>query len=370
MRFCRWFTIAVIVALLTVKGQGDTLQRTVRIRELTTIEGVRENPLVGYGIVAGLRGTGDTQQTLFTTQMLANALQKMGMQISPVMVRVKNVASVFVTASLPPFAYPGMEVDVTVSSMGDATSLTGGTLLMTALRAGDGQIYAEAQGTLTVGGYSVSAMGNARQVNHPTAGRIPAGGLVEKTVAVDLNTLPRLALLLRDPDFETAERIANTINRQLSSVVTAKVTDSRSIDLKTHNKEPLPALLAEVGALEIPVMQKAKVVVSERTGTIVMGKDVCLGAVSILHGNLTIEVKTDFAVSQPQGFSQGQTVVVPETSIRAQDAPARRIELREGATVEQLVNGLQTIGATAQDVISILQAMKSAGALQAELEVI
>ena len=368
-----WFALAMIVALLPAPGQLNASQvRKARVRELATVEGARENPLLGYGLVVGLNGTGDRQQTIFTTQMLANALQKMGMQIPATQVKVKNVASVFVTGNLPAFARPGMQLDVTVSSMGDASSLSGGTLLMTPLRAADGQIYAAAQGTLTVGGYSAGGVGASKQVNHPTVGRIPGGGLVERESTVDLRTLPRLALLLREPDFETAQRIADSINRELGQMVAAKATDVRSVELKTRDQAgPIPALLAKVENLEIPVTQKARVVVSERTATIVMGKDVSLGAVSILHGNLSIEVATELKVSQPQPFSKGgQTVVTPQTTVKMQDSPARRIELREGASVEQLVNGLQAIGATAQDVISILQAIKAAGALQAELEVI
>jgi flagellar P-ring protein precursor FlgI len=373
MRLGRWFTLVAVAALLPVLGQLSASQvRTARIRELATVEGVRENPLVGYGLVAGLRGTGDSQQTIFTTQMLANALQKMGMQVTATQVKVKNVASVFVTASLPAFARSGTQLDVTVSSMGDASSLSGGTLLMTPLRAADGQIYAAAQGTLTVGGYSASGPGTTKQVNHPTAGRIPGGALVERESTVDLSTLPRLTLLLREPDFDTAQRIADSINRELGQMVVARAADGRSVELKVGEKAgPIPAMLAQVENLEIPLTQKSKVVVSERTGTIVMGKDVRLGAVSILHGNLSIEVATELHVSQPLPNSKGgQTVVTPQTTVKTQDSTARRIELHEGANVEQLVNGLQAIGATAQDVISILQAIKAAGALQAELEVI
>ena len=373
MRLNKWFTLAAIAALLAVLGQESASQvRTVRVHELATVEGVRENPLIGYGLVAGLRGTGDSQQTIFTTQMLANALQKMGMQVLSTQVKVKNVASVFVTVNLPAFARPGMQLDVTVSSMGDASSLSGGTLLMTPLRAADGQIYAAAQGTLTVGGYSASGPGTSKQVNHPTAGRIPGGGLVEREATVDLSALPNLTLLLREPDFETAQRIADSINRELGQMVVARAADGSSVELKAGDKAgPIPAMLAKVENLEIPVTQKPKVVVSERTGTIVMGKDVQLGAVSILHGNLSIEVATELHVSQPlPGSKGGETVVTPQTTVKTQDNSARRIELREGANVEQLVNSLQAIGATAQDVISILQAMKAAGALQAELEVI
>ncbi len=373
MRLSRWFSLVALAALLPVSGwAGNVERRTVRLRELVTVEGVRENPILGYGLVVGLKGTGDSQQTMLTTQMLANALQKMGMQSSATQVKVKNAAAVFVTANLPPFARPGTQLDVTVSSMGDASSLSGGTLLMTPLRAADGQIYAAAQGTLTVGGYSAGAIGASKQVNHPTVGRIPGGGVVEREAVVDLSALPRLTLLLREPDFETAQRIADSINREFGQALAASAADGRSVDLKTPERAgAIPALLAKVENLKIPVTQKAKVVVSERTGTIVMGKNVILGAVSILHGNLSIEVATEFKVSQPQPFSKsGETVVTPQTTLKAQDSTARRVELREGASVEQLVNGLQAIGATAQDVISILQAIKAAGALQAELEVI
>jgi len=283
---------------------------------------------------------------------------------------VKNVAAVFVTANLPPFARPGAQLDVTVSSIGDAKSLEGGLLLLTPLKAADGVVYAAAQGPLTVGGYSAGQGGNSKQVNHPTVGRIPSGGLVEKDVSLDLSALPQLTLMLTVPDFSTAETVAGAINRELGEDL-AVAKDSRQVVIRPGGgMRDWSSLLARVENLAVEVRRRAKVVVNERTGTIVMGKEVRLGAVAILHGNLSIEVTTEHAVSQPAPFSKGETKVVADSDTKAQESPARRVEVNEGASVEQLVSGLQAIGATARDVIAILQAIKAAGALEADLEVI
>ncbi len=351
-------------------AQPSTPQ-TVRIRDAVDVEGVRTNPLVGYGLVVGLNGTGDRRQTLFTTQMLANMMQKMGMQIPASSVRVNNVAAVFVTGSLPPFARSGARLDVTVSSIGDAKSLEGGMLLLTPLRAVDGQTYAEAQGPLTLGGYTAGSSGNSKQVNHPTVARIPAGGIVERDFTFDLQALPTLTLLLREPDFSTAKNIADAINRDLGRAA-ADVRDSGTVtlDLRKSGTNSASLLLARLQDLRVPVHHYAKVVVNERTGTIVMGSDVKIGPVSVLHGGLSIEIATEYRVSQPEALSQGTTVESAQPTVRANESAARRMELSEGATVEQLVSGLQNMGATARDVIAILQAIKAAGALQAELEVL
>jgi flagellar P-ring protein precursor FlgI len=348
----------------------DTLQKAL-IRDVTSVEGIRENPVLGYGMVVGLRGTGDRQQTIFTTQTLANILQHMGVQIPAGTIKVNNVASVFVTASLPPFASPGTRLDVTVSSVGDARSLEGGLLLLTPLYGADGKIYGAAQGAILLGGYTAGNGANSKQLNHPTVGRIPGGGLVERDSSLDLHKLERVSLLLSDPNFSTAEEVAGVINREFKGEI-ASVVDSRRVDLNAAaaGTTSLPALLARVENLAVEVRHRARVVVNERTGTVVMGKEVRLGAVSILHGNLSIAVTTEFLVSQPNPLSTGKTEVVPETTVKTEEAPARRIELNEGASVEQLVSGLQKIGATARDVIAILQAIKAAGALEADLEVI
>ncbi|MGO9646881.1 MAG: flagellar basal body P-ring protein FlgI [Terriglobales bacterium] len=365
--------ISLLACLLlrTLPARADETLQKALIRDVASVEGVRDNPVVGYGIVVGLKGTGDSQQTIFTTQTLANVLQHMGVQIPPATVTVKNVAAVFVTANLPPFATPGTRIDVTVGSAGDARSLSGGLLLLTPLYAADGKTYAAAQGPLTLGGYTAGGHGNSKQVNHPTTGRIPGGGIVERDSSLDLHTLTRLSLLLNEPDFSTAGEVAGAINQEFGKSV-ATVVDSRRVDIDNTaaGSGSVPALLARVQSLTVEVHHRARVVVNERTGTVVMGRDVRLGAVSILHGSLSIVVATEFSVSQPNPLSQGKTEVVPEQTVKAEEAPARRIELTEGASVEQLINGLQRIGATAVDVIAILQAIKAAGALQADLDVI
>jgi flagellar P-ring protein precursor FlgI len=342
--------------------------RKVRIREITTVEGMRENSVIGYGLVVGLRGTGDQKQTVFTTQMLANVMLRMGMQISSTGITVKNIAAVFVTSSLPAFTRPGTQMDVVVSSIGDAKSLEGGTLLLTSLRGEDGQIYATAQGPLAIGGYSAGGGGVSKQLNHPTVGRIANGAIAERDVAPDLRNLASLSLLLREADFGNAQLIAQRINAEFGHPIAA-AADSRRIEISSAGQN-VPALLARIQALPVEVTSPTRVVVNEKTGTIVMGRDARLSAVSILQGSLSIEIATTFEVSQPNPLSKnGETTVVPQTAVSAKDAPIKRIELTEGATVEQLVNGLQAIGASARDVVSILQGIKAAGALQAELEV-
>ena len=363
------FSIFAILAALALARADDTVGSAL-IRDIATVEGVRENPVFGYGIVVGLKGTGDRQQTVFTTQTLANILQRMGVQIPGNTIRVNNVAAVFVTATLPPFSTPGTHLDVTVSSAGDAKSLEGGMLLLTPLYAADGEVYAAAQGPLTLGGYTAGGSANSKQVNHPTVGRIPGGALVERDSSVDLEKMNMLTILLSEPNFSTAEQVAGAINREFHGV-TAHVRDSRRIEVERGTGEKdVPAMLARIENLPVEIRRRARVVINERTGTVVMGRDVRLGAVSILHGSFSIEVATQFAVSQPESLSRGETKVVPDTTVSAREEPSRRIELNEGASVDQLVNGLQKIGASSRDVIAILQAIKAAGALDAELQVI
>jgi flagellar P-ring protein FlgI len=282
--------------------------------------------------------------------------------------QLRNMAAVFIAATLPPFAQPGNKIDVIVSSAGDARSIEGGLLLMTPLYGPDGQIYAQAQGPIVLGGYSVQANGNSKSVNDPTTGRVPSGGIVERAVPLDLDHMRRLSLLLNDPDFRTAELVAASINKLLARDA-ARAADSRRIEISAAPGEDIPGLLARVESIEVEVYPRARVVVNERTGTIVIGGEVRLQPVSILHGGLAINVISQTQVSQPGPFSSGTTQVVQQTTIQAQDKPANRIELREGATVDDLVQSLQQIGATARDIISILQAMKEAGALEADLEV-
>ncbi|HEY1462906.1 MAG TPA: flagellar basal body P-ring protein FlgI [Terriglobales bacterium] len=343
----------------------------VLIRDIASIEGIRNNPLIGYGIVIGLKGTGDRQQTVFTTQTLANVLQRLGLQIPAAAIQVRNVASVIVTAELPAFARPGTTVDVTVSSVGDAKSLEGGILLLTALHGVDGQVYGQAQGPLTLGGYSAGSNGNLKEVNHSTVGRVPEGGIVEKDASVDINRFSTLSFILRNPDFTAARDVAAVINADLKKSA-AVALDSRRIDVSVAQSgvSSVPDLISEVQNLSINFHPPAKVIINERTGTIVMGGDVKLSPVAVIHGDLTVEVITKFAVSQPGPFSRtGDTKVIKDTDVTASEAPAKNIQLREGADVEELINGLHTMGATAHDVVAILQAIKSAGGLQAELEI-
>jgi flagellar P-ring protein FlgI len=372
-QLCRLVLSIALTATLAVNLTATDVTHKVLIRDVTMVEGVRDNSLVGYGLVVGLKGTGDKQQTYFTVQTLASVLARMGVQIPSTVlqstVQVKNVAAVFVTASLPPFSRPGMHVDVLVSSIGDARSLEGGLLLLTPLYAADGQVFAAAQGPLVLGGYLAGSSTNAKQVNHPTVGRIPGGALVEHDSALKLAGLDHLSLLLNDANFSTAGEVARVINQEWSAPI-ATVVDSRRIEIKLSAGDSIPAVLAHIENLEVEVHRRAKVVVNERTGTVVLGQDVHLGAVSILHGSFSIEVTTAYSVSQPNPLSNGQTETVPQTKVSANEAPARNVELSEGASVEQLVTRLQAIGATARDVVSILQAIQAAGALEAELEVI
>jgi len=375
MKFCRY--LLVMSWLLTggqlVASSRDAVLRPVRIQDITTVEGVRENSLIGYGMVVGLNNSGDRQQTLFPAQTLVNILRKMGVQLSGSLssMQVRNVAAVFITASLPPFSSPGTRIDVDVSSVGDAKSLEGGVLLLSPLYGADGQPYATAQGSVVLGGYTAGTRANSVQVNHPTAGRVLSGGLVERDTSVDLGKLAQVALVLRNYDFATSLKVAEAINGRFGQDF-ARAVDGRRVEIKLPetNRESVSRFLAQMEELTVGVQEPAKVVVNERTGTIVLGQHVSLSACSILHGNLAIEITTQYQVSQPEALSQGQTAVVPQTTVHAKESPVNRVELREDATVQELISGLQGIGATARDIVAILEAIKAAGALEAELEVI
>ncbi len=344
-------------------------QRLARIKDIASIEGIRDNQLVGYGIVVGLNGSGDSQQTTFPVQTLAATLLRMGVSVPPGAIRVQNMAAVFISATLPPFARSGTRIDLTVSSAGDARSLEGGLLLMTPLYGADGKIYAEAQGPLVLGGYSVTANGNTKAMNHPTTGRVPLGGSVERGVPLDIAGKTSFSILLQDADFRSAESVASAINKDLGRPA-AHAANSRSVELQVKPGEDVPELLSRVEGIEVALYPKAKVVVNERTGTVVIGGNVVLQPASILHGGLAVNIVSEFEVSQPNALSQGQTKVVQQTQVDVKDKPVNRIDLKNGSTVEDLVRSLQMIGASARDVISILQAMKSAGAIEAEVEVL
>jgi flagellar P-ring protein precursor FlgI len=352
---------------------AEEVTAVTRLKDLVTLEGVRENQLIGYGLVVGLAGTGDRQQTVFSTQSLANLLQRMGVVVDPTAIQVKNTAAVMVTGSLPAFAQPGAHIDVTASSVGDARTLQGGLLLLTALKGLDGQTYAIAQGAVVTGGFVAGKGGTTQTVNHPTVGRVPNGAIVER-VAPSIPPQTPIKLQLRQGDFITASRIAKAVNTRFASSQTP-VAHAESAGLVTV---VVPAefvarstdFVAEIETLVVSVDRVARVVVNERTGTIVLGKDVHIGPVAILQGNLTVEIQTTFAVSQPGPLATGTTQVVPQTSVGVKEDKARNVVLKQGATVEELVRALTAIGATARDVIAILQNLHAAGALEADLEVI
>jgi len=340
-----------------------------RLKDLMEVEGVRGNYLVGYGVVVGLKGTGDGDQTKFTVQSVVNMLEKFGVRVPKEQVKLKNAAAVMVTAYLPPNVKPGQRIDVQVSAIGDAKSLQGGTLLLTPLIGPDGQVHAVAQGPVSIGGFAAGGAGAQVAVNHPTVGRVPNGAIVEREVpAGDLNSLDRLTLSLRTEDFTTAQRVAEALNQYLRGNY-AKAVDIKTIELevpKNYRGRVVP-LLAEIGNLEVRPDIPARVVIDERTGTVVIGENVRISKVAVAHGNLSVEVRETPQVVQPFPFGQGETVVVPRTEVKAKEEKARIVVLEEGATLGELVRALNAVGATARELIAVLQAIKEAGALHAEL---
>jgi flagellar P-ring protein precursor FlgI len=340
-----------------------------RLKDLVSIEGIRDNQLVGYGVVVGLAGTGDKQTTIFTNQTLANMLERMGVTVPPATIKVANVASVMVTATLPPFGQPGAKIDATASAIGDARTLQGGVLLMTALKGANGQTYAVAQGPVVTGGFAAGRGGTSQTVNHPTVGRIPEGATIERA-APSVEPTSVIHLQLRSADFATAFRIADAINHEFGQVAKADNAALVSVAAPAAWKDRITEFIAGIEDVKVDVDRAAKVVVNERTGTIVMGSDVRVSPVAILHGNLTVEIQTNLVVSQPNPLSGGSTQVAPETQVNANAEPAHNVILKEGATVEELVRALTAIGSTARDIIAILENLRAAHALNADLEVI
>jgi flagellar P-ring protein FlgI len=343
----------------------------VRVKEVARVQGVRDNQLVGYGLVVGLNRTGDRQQTFFTTQSLINMLDRLGVTVTAQSLRVENIAAVMVTAELPSFARAGSRLDCTVSSIGDARSLQGGLLVQTPLKAANGQVYAVAQGSIVIGGFSAGNSANGVQVNHPTVGRIMNGGIVEKEVASDLMNRDHLELVLSESDFTTASRLEAGINQKMGAG-SARSLDGRTVSVRVpaEYKERMIDLIAELENIQIETDRKAKVVLNERTGTVVIGKDVRIAAVAITQGSLSIQIGTNFNVSQPAPFGEGQTTVTPEQSVKAEEKGGNLVLLKDGANVEDLVKALNALGVTPRDLVAIFQSIKSAGALQAELEII
>jgi flagellar P-ring protein precursor FlgI len=366
-------SIALVLLLLTSFSAAPAPAAT-RLKELVSLEGMRDNQLIGYGLVVGLNGTGDRKQTIFSAQSLANILQRMGVTINPTQITVKNTAAVMVTGTLPPFAQPGTRIDVTAAAIGDAQNLQGGLLVLTSLRGADGQVYAVAQGPVVTGGFVAGRGGNNQTVNHPTVGRVPTGAIVER-LAPSVNPGEHLRLQLRDADFTTSARIAEAVNQKFSASGapvahaenSALVTVALPADFASRSIE----FISELEKVTVDADRPARVVVNERTGTIVMGGDVHISPVAIMHGNLTVQIQTKFAVSQPAPLSNtGTTQVVPQVDVTGKEDKARNILLKQGATIEELVRALSAIGSTPRDIIAILQNLRAAGALEAELEVI
>ena len=347
--------------------------RAARIKEIASVQGVRSNPLVGYGLVVGLDGTGDqTTSAPFTTQSLNAMLQQMGVTVPPgASMQLKNVAAVMVTAQLPPFAQPGQALDVTVSSMGNAKSLRGGTLIATPLKGADGQVYALAQGNVVVGGAGASAAGSKVQINHLSAGRVPDGATVERSVPTPLNQGDTLQLDLNANDYNTAREVARTINTRMGEG-TAQALDGRVVRVRMP---PTPdarvAFLADVENLDVvQAVPAARVVINARTGSIVLNQSVTLSPCAVAHGSLSVTISTTPVVSQPGPLSNGTTVARERADITINQQPGSLIQMPAGTQLVDVVKALNALGATPQDLLAILQAIKAAGALNAELEVI
>lgn len=367
-------------SLLTLQAGCFAEERTVppveptgiRLKDLVSIEGVRPNQLIGYGLVVGLAGTGDRQQTYFSAQSLTNLLLNMGLSISPILITVKNTAAVMVTAILPPYGQPGALVDATVAAMGDASNLQGGLLVMTSMRAINGQVFGVAQGPLITGGFAVGRNANSLTVNHPTVGRIPNGVSVER-LAPSLPLGKIIKLQLKQADFTTSARISEAVNRRFAvpaGLAHAENSGLVSVTVPAEYASQPTEFVAELERLLVEPDRKALIVINEKTGTVILGGNVRIAPVGIMHGNLTVSIDTKL-IPVPSGLlSSAPGTVAPETTVSAKDDKSRNIVLKQGATVEELVKSLAAIGSTTRDVIAILESLRAAGALNAQLEVI
>jgi flagellar P-ring protein precursor FlgI len=365
--------IAVTAVLASAALWWPDSAHAMRLKEVASVQGVRNNQLVGYGLVVGLDGTGDqTTSTPFTTQSLAAMLQQMGVTVPPgTNMQLKNVAAVMVTAQLPPFAQPGQQIDVNVSSLGNAKSLRGGTLIATPLKGADGQVYALAQGNLIVGGAGASAAGSKVQINHLSAGRVPEGATVERAVPTPLNQGDALQLDLNSNDFNTAREVARAINAKMGNGI-AQALDGRVVRVRMpEGTDARVAFMADIENIDIALATPAaKVVVNARTGSVVVNQSVTLNPCAVAHGSLSVTINSTPVISQPAPFSKGETVSRDKADITIKQEPGSLIQLPAGTKLADVVKALNSLGATPQDLLAILQAMKTAGALNAEIEVI
>ena len=365
--------IAVAAVLASAALWWPSTALAMRLKEVASVQGVRNNQLVGYGLVVGLDGTGDqTTSTPFTTQSLAAMLQQMGVTVPPgTNMQLKNVAAVMVTAQLPPFAQPGQQIDINVSSLGNAKSLRGGTLIATPLKGADGQVYALAQGNLIVGGAGASAAGSKVQINHLSAGRVPEGATVERAVPTPLSQGDTLQLDLNSNDFNTAREVARAINAKMGNGI-AQALDGRVVRVRMpEGTDARVAFMADIENIDIALATPAaKVVVNARTGSVVVNQSVTLNPCAVAHGSLSVTINSTPVISQPAPFSKGETVSRDKADITIKQEPGSLIQLPAGTKLADVVKALNSLGATPQDLLAILQAMKTAGALNAEIEVI
>jgi flagellar P-ring protein precursor FlgI len=344
---------------------------TVRLKDIAAIQGEATTPLIGYGLIVGLNKTGDRRQTIFPAQTLAAMLERFGQSVPAAALKVENVAAVMVTAQLGPYAQTGARLDVTAASVGDARSLQGGIHMPTALLGPDGSLMALAQGAQTIGGYGAGGGGNSVQVNHLTVGRVPAGALVQVTRSAGMGPADIVQLALREPDFVSARRIASALDRELGEG-SARVLDAGAVRIQVPAayRNGIPDLIARIEPLAIELDVVARVVINERTGTVVLGGDVRIGAAAVAHGTLSVRIATLLEVSQPPPLSRGQTEVVPQTEVQVEENQAQMVSLEPGATLADVVRALNVLGATPRDIIAIMQSLKAAGALRAELVVL
>jgi len=347
-------------------------ERGSRLKDLVSIEGVRGNQLIGYSLVVGLNGTGDRQQTQFSAQSLINLLLRMGVSMPPGSITVKNTAAVLVTATLSPYGQPGSTVDATVAAIGDATNLQGGLLVLTTLRGVNGQVYATVQGQVVTAGFVAGRSSNSTTVNHPTAGRVPNGATIERAApSTPIGSVVKLQL--KEADFETSVRISAAINQHFPAGESLAHADNSalvSVKLPENYKTKPTEFVAELERLSVEPDRLARVVINEKTGTVVLGADVHIAPVAIMHGNLTVSIETKPLLVPAGLLSSAPATTVPETTVSAKDDKSRNLVLKDGATVEELVRALAAIGSTTRDVVAILEGLKAAGALEAELEII
>ena len=369
MKISVFKSLLLLTGLLCITVQAHA----VRIKDIADIKGVRENQLVGYGLVVGLNGTGDSDDAIFTIQSFVSMLERMGVTVQPEDIEIDNVAAVMVTADLPAFARTGSRIDVLVSSIGDAADLQGGTLLFTPMKAADGQVYAIAQGPISTGGFVAGTRsGSGVQKNFPTVGRVVNGALIEKEIDTNFNQKSLLTLTLHKADFTTASRVAQAINIAFYKQI-ARTHDAGTIEVQVPDKYKgnIVSLVTMIERLGVTPDTVSKIVINERTGTVIMGENVRISTIAIAHGNLSIEVKEDLNVSQPLPFSRGgQTVVTPESAVQVQEGNNPIFLVESGVSIGEVVKALNALGVSPRDLIAIFQALKAAGALQAELEII